>query len=329
MSSPNNTRNIAAEYSRLLVIWNNAAGQSAAGTQARAALDQYGQRGMQVKHRDTRSATEASELAAGAGRGTIVVAAGGDGTVHTVAQGLLDAVGDASKNQTEADGPPPALGVIPLGTANDFSRSLGLPEDPLRAVDALSRAEVRRLDAVRVDVDGQRQWMINAAAGGNAAEVGHRINREQKRRWGPWCYVRGVIDVMTDLQGYSLRVEVDDADPMELDAYSILLSQGRTIGSVEVASRSDLEDGQVELIVIKQAAPIETAHTAAEFFAGDYLQSEQVVYRRAECVTVFAETRMGFSIDGETTRGTAFRFTVQPASLPALVGAEYRRQPSG
>lgn len=325
MPSPTRAEDNQGRYDRILVVWNQSAGNSSQAAGVRAALDHLEQMVDDIEHGEPGSAQEAIEMAADASGRTLVLAAGGDGTVHAVAQGLIKAVrrGPALKGASHRPGP--VLGVIPLGTANDLARSLGFPIDPARAVGLLPEAEVRLLDAARLEVDGDTQWMINAAAGGNAAEVSRRINSEQKRRWGPWCYVRGVAEVLSDLASYRLELVIDDEASVALDAFNILVAQGRTVATMEAAPRADLEDGRLDLIIVREAPPLEIARTAAEFFAGDYLENDSVVYRQASRVEIHSERRIGFSIDGEVHSGHTFRFSVHPSTLPAAVGPGYRQ----
>jgi diacylglycerol kinase (ATP) len=222
----------------------------------------------------------------------------------------------------------PALAILPVGTANDFFRSLGVPFDVHHAVAAIEQATLRRLDVVRAAVDGHNQWMINAAAGGNAAEVVRRLNAQQKQRWGAWCYVRGVVDVAADLKNFSIRLSLDDQRPIEFSSFNIIVANGRTAATLDVASRANLEDGQVEVVVIQEGPLFETARVAADFVAGDYLENEHVFYRRAKTVRVECDRGIGFSIDGELHLGKSFEFIVHPAALPTVIGNHYSSEPA-
>ena len=127
----------------------------------------------------------------------LVVAAGGDGTVHLVANGLMRAGPTADTR--------PALGVLPLGTGNDLARTLGLPlkASPIEALDALRRAERHCLDLIRVSHDGDDEhtdYAVNVCAGGFSGTVDEILTSEMKQTWGPLAYLVGAVKAMPDLR---------------------------------------------------------------------------------------------------------------------------------
>lgn len=307
----------------ILVVWNQKAGNAAGRQQINDELLSLERRGFDVEQHEPKSVEETIELANAAPDGAVVVAAGGDGTVHAVAQGLLERrMRDAASPDASPRGNP-VLAILPMGTANDFFRSLGIPFDLRHAVAAIEQAILRRLDVVRVVIDGHNQWMINAATGGNAAEIVRRLNTQQKQQWGAWCYVPGVVAVAANLERFPIRVSLDDQRPIEFSSFNTIVANGRTAATLDVASRTNLEDGKVEAVVIKEGPLFETARVAADFVAGDYLENEQVFYRRAKTVRLECDRRIGFSIDGELHWGRSFEFIVHPGALPTFVGNEY------
>lgn len=317
-----------APHEQVLIVWNSKARNGAQRDAVLQALAWLEESGVAVAECEPASAEETAARAAEAPPGTLVVAAGGDGTVHAVAQGLIRRhLGPglpplrSSRAARAGDAPGgPALGIIPLGTANDLARSLGIPLEPAEAVTGLIQPVIEPIDVVQVSIDGREQWMVNVAAGGNTAEVTRRLTAEQKRLWGAWSYVRGVLEVAVDLQDYPLTVALDDSPPLALSAFNVVIANGRTAATLEVAGRADLQDGLLEVVVVKEDTLVQTAGVAAQFFAGDYLESEQVVYRRASRVRLECEGAIGFSIDGEVCTGRVFEFAARPAVLPAVVG---------
>lgn len=317
--------NASLEGKQIVVLFNGQSRRSGEGERVRESLRRLEARGFRIVEREPLSAEALSAVAEDAPEDAIIVAAGGDGTVQAVANGLLcRAIPDAAEAGPHGKASVPVLGVLPMGTANDFARSLGLGRDPADAIAVLENGTARWLDAVRVLLDDECFWMVNAAAGGNAAEVNRRVDKEMKRRWGPWCYVRGVADVLGDLQSYDVRLQIDDAPALEFNAFNVLVANGRSVGGVEAAGRADLEDGQLEVIVVKEAPLLKTAEVAIDFLSGDYLDSGQVFYQRGRRATVECERSMGFSVDGELKTGRAVTFTVVPAALRVLVGPHYR-----
>ncbi len=319
--------------SKVLILWNPCAGSADQRAAAQASIDSTWERG-ELEVVETASADQATRFAArAAGEDRLLVAAGGDGTINAVARGLLckeslalaGSQAEGSHFAAERPDPPRArLAIIPLGTGNDLARSLKIPLDPAEAVAAITHGRVRQLDIIRVAVDGRKHLLLNAATGGNAADLGWRLNEEQKRRWGAWAYIRGAVDVTTDLESHPLRLQIDGGLPQFYHAFNVLVANGRTVaGGIPIAPPASLEDGAADVIVIKEGRLAEPAATAAEVVLGDYLQSEQVVHRRGSRATVACEREMVFSIDGEVQRGKLFEFVVVPGAIAVVVGPDY------
>ncbi len=322
---------------RFQILWNIKSGSAEKRQEILEEVESLHSDEVEVEHYFPSSAHEAIEWTKEAPEDTVIVAAGGDGTVHAVAQGVIERQAEKHDRAEHSDGKHsksnldrdrsskgPALGVLPLGTANDFVRSLGIPVNPSLALAALLRGERRYLDVVRFSVDGREdEWMINVAAGGNAAEVSRRLNPEQKNRWGPWSYVGGVVDVAGEMQVYPVALHLDDDPPRELNSLNLVFANGRTAATLEVASQANLEDGRLDVVIVKEGNFMETAQLAADFFASDYLQSDQVFFRRARKVHLESERRICFSIDGELHWGNTFTYEIWPSLLPAIVGSDY------
>jgi diacylglycerol kinase (ATP) len=315
---------------RALVLLNPKSGSAdRVGEMERALLD-VRDRFSSLDVVETESADDARRRAREAAESGIdvVAAAGGDGAVNSVVAGLMDA--------REVDGVrgESALAVLPLGTGNDFARTLAVEADAEEAVRALVAHQARMLDVVHLTVESgedapRHRWFINAATGGNAGDIVDVMTDELKERWGPWCYVRGAIEVLTDLTRYRLRLQWDDeAEAEACDTYNLILANGRTAaGGVPIAWPANLEDGLLDVVVVKYGEGSDVAAITADLVLGDYLENDRVLHRRTRRLSVEADPEMTFSTDGEPVHGRAFTFEILPGVLPVLVGSEYVVQP--
>lgn len=291
-----------------LVIWNPSAGSVDGAAELRAELE----RRPGVTLRETRSTDDATELAAAGGRYDLVVAAGGDGTINAVVNGLA---GNLTNTR---------LAVLPLGTGNDFCRTLGLPADPAACVPYLSTERLRPLDLVHVETPSRQSWYINMAAGGNSGQMMEGLSDDIKRRWGPLCYLRGAVDVVTDLVTYRVVLHCDDAPPERFVALNLVLGNGRySAGGLLVAPKANPEDGLLDLIVILDGSPLDLVGMAAQYLISTYLESDRVLLRRARRVRIESDPVIPFSADGDVLPREPATFTVHPRALPVVVGPEY------
>jgi diacylglycerol kinase (ATP) len=242
-----------------------------------------------------------------------VVAAGGDGTVHAVVNGLAPDFGRAR------------LAVLPLGTGNDLRRTLAVPDDPLEALAVLDAGRERRIDLIRVETPKQTCYAVNTASGGFSGQLEEVLTDELKAAWGPLAYLRGAAAVLPDLTGYRTTLRFDDGPSEPVEALNVIVANGRYAAKGwPVAPRADPEDGLLDVVVVRYAPLLDLAGVAARLLAGDYLNGEGVLHRRARRVRVESQPGMWFSLDGELFGNEPTTFTVVPHALRVLVGPDYR-----
>jgi diacylglycerol kinase (ATP) len=253
-------------------------------------------------HHATELALEAAEAGVG-----IVAAAGGDGTIHEVVKGLL---------QAERA---PALGLIPLGTGNDLARSLDIEADPEAAVDLLLAGHTRWMDLVHAELDGAPWTCINAAAGGFAGQVGETADEELKRRWGPLSYVRSAIEAMGELSPWAVRLDVDGRSH-ELDALNVVIANGRFAGhGIPIAPRADPFDGMMNVAVVLTAPILQLSRMLPKLLAGEDPGDENFLVVAGRQVSLEVDRPMPFSVDGELVEATRAGFRLEPGALRVVV----------
>lgn len=244
----------------------------------------------------------------------VVIAAGGDGTVASVASVLARLGPDA-----------PALGVLPLGTANDLATQLAIPLDVEAALAIFDAAEVRALDAIELALeDGSTRVVVNVANGGFAANVGAALDSEAKETWGALAYARAAIEA----EGPTHRVtfQVDDDAPEQHEAVVLAIANGATCGGgVRVAPTADLEDGLFDLVLVSPASAPRLAALAARLRVGKLEDHELLERRVGRALSLRVEPPMAFSLDGELVEQSVVAARVLPGALKVVVGPEYRR----
>lgn len=254
-----------------------------------------------------------------------VVAVGGDGTVHLVANGLME--GGASADER------PVLAVLPLGTGNDFARTLGLPLGlpPLDAFELVREAPARPLDVIRVTHPGCEaltRYAINACAGGFSGAVDEVLTSEMKGTWGPLAYLVGAVKALPDLNDHRTLICWDGGPAEAIDAFNVVVANGRTAGGGKpVAPRANPEDGRLDVVVIRAGSGLDVARLVARVVAGNYLNDDFVVFNRVQRVSVEATPGMWFNVDGELRTNDPITFEVVPGALRVAVGPDYAAEP--
>ncbi len=273
--------------------------------------------GIEVVEVETEDETrDAATAAARAGIRT-VVAAGGDGTLHLVVNGLM-AVGETA-------GERPDLGLIPLGTGNDFARTLGLPlGDVAGCLTCLPEGPRRALDLIRYAHEGRSGYAVNVCAGGFSGTVGDTLTPEFKASWGPLAYLVGAAKLLPDLTDYRTEIMWDGGPAESIDAYNVVVANGRTAaGGQPVAPRANPEDGLLDVVVVRAGSALDIARLAALVLAGDYITDDAIVFNQVRSVRIHSTPGMWFNVDGELRTNAPISFEVVPAALNVIVGPDY------
>jgi diacylglycerol kinase (ATP) len=292
---------MSSKHRKAIFVWNDNAGSASAGDALRSACSAH----FDALHT---TAHEAEQFLRGSGReAALVVAAGGDGTINTV----INALAKTSSTVT--------LGVLPLGTGNDFCRSLGIPLDPYEALRLLVDGPSRAMDLGVIDYGHGERLFVNVAAGGNADQMKQQVTSELKQKWGALCYVRGAVAALSNLQGYETTLILDGGEAIVLPLWNVVVANGEfSGGGMPVAPGAIVDDGWFDVVAVLDGTPIDVATLAANFVFGNLLEHESVRHWRARRVTITSQPPMKFSLDGETIESQHYDFHLLPRALTVI-----------
>jgi diacylglycerol kinase (ATP) len=246
-------------------------------------------------------------LASGAG---LIVAMGGDGTLNEVVAGLADDFGRAR------------LGLLPLGTGNDFARSIDVPADLDAALAVLAAGHVRRVDVARATLAGESRHFVNMSAGGVGGMVSEKAS-EHKERWGPLAYLRAAVGTLPELQGFKTRITLDGFERLDVDAYNVVVSNGRYVAAgIPVSPRSLLDDGLLDVMLVPAVSLPELALLVPQILLGRHTESDLLHFRKAGRIDIEADPPMSFNVDGELIGEGPIRFELLPRVLEVVVGPD-------
>jgi diacylglycerol kinase (ATP) len=293
---------------KTLVICNPAAG----GAGDRRTLASKLRDGLGAVVRVTGKKGDAARLARGAvAKGfDFVIAAGGDGTLNEVVNGIATKAGAVQ------------IGLLPLGTGNDFARVLKLPSAIDDNIDILRAQRTKAIDLVRLKSDRVR-YFVNVSAGGFSGLVDEKLTPEIKQTWGPLAYVRSAAAALPELHAYRSKVVLDGTERFSVDLYNVIVGNGRYVaGGLPVAPEADPSDGQLDVILISKCSTTDLVVLAAQMLVGKHLSSDGVVFRRAAKISIRSRPGMWFNTDGEMVGNEPAVFQVMPGALNFVVGKQ-------
>ena len=257
----------------------------------------------------TKRAGDAEKWARQAARAgcDLLIVAGGDGTLNEVVNGI------ARVRRR------PRIGIIPLGTGNDFARTLGLPFSLEQNIDILRKGKTLAIDIVRVQSDRAR-YFVNVSAGGFSGIVRDKITPAIKRNWGPLAYVRGAAAALPKLHAYKTRIVLDEREELSTIVYNVVIANGRfAAAGLPIAPRADPSDGLLDVILIPKRSGPEMAFLAAEIVLGSHFSGSSVIFRQAKKITVRSRPGMCFNVDGELVGRAPAEFQILPGALDFVV----------
>ncbi|MEU3166513.1 diacylglycerol kinase family protein [Streptosporangium sp. NPDC006930] len=234
--------------------------------------------------------------------GRDVVVLGGDGTLHVVVAALH------RRGELEAR----TVGLVPLGTGNDFARGLGVPLDPPVAARVVLAGRPQPLDLLVDDEDGVVVNMVHLGIGAEASEDATPL----KPVLGRLAYAAGALLAGVRSPGWRLRVTVDGRSVG--DGRRVLMvgiGNGLTIGGgTPLAPRARPDDGMADVVVSLTTGPLDRLAYALRLRRGTHPGLRDVITIRGREVTVEGDS-VPVNADGELTgRITRRRWTVLPAA---------------
>lgn len=286
------------------IILNPAAGSV---TDLTALLTKLSPLGADVKITGKRGAAERYARHALRDGCELIVAAGGDGTLNEVVNGIADKPGQAT------------IALLPLGTGNDFARSLGLPNELDAALEVLLAGRTRGVDLVRVTSDRVR-YFVNVSAGGFSGVVNEKLTPEMKETWGPLAYARSAAAALPELRAYRTNVSLDNDECVSMDVYNVVVANGRYVaGGTPIAPEAEIDDGLLDVILLVESSPAKLAMLMPKVLVGSHLTNDAVVFRRAAKVGVNSRPGMWFNVDGELVGNQPAVFEIVPRALQFVV----------
>lgn len=296
------------------MILNPTAGGGAAARARRELERELARRGVDFSVRQTERRGHAVELAreSALDGASAVIAAGGDGTIHEVANGLLKAA--------EEGVPMPAMGVLPIGTGNDFAKLVDRSTSRDVAYGAVAGGRIRRVDAGLVSWDGESEFFVNAMGTGIDVEVVRQIERYPRLR-GTIGYLLGLLRAVIGFRPVPLRVRADD---LVIEEKVMICAVGNSPclgGGFHLFPGARPDDGLLDLCLIGEVKLREVPQAIARILRGTHASLPMVKLMKVRSVEIEAVhgDPLYFQLDGELRFGSRLKIEARQHALPVLV----------
>ena len=254
---------------------------------------------MRAVWRVTRGPGDAGRIVAGLPDGVMAVAVGGDGTVHEVAAACV--------------GRDLALGVLPVGSGNDYVKALGVGTDLGRALEVLAGGKVRVVDAG--DVNGVR--FNNGLGIGFDAEVAAGLAEAPAYLGGTGRYLWSVGRLLWGFRCHEATLRLDGGEVVEAETILVAVALGTTYGSMfRLAPEARLDDGLFDVVWSEEVSRAEVLRLVPAALGGTLPRHPKVHLARAREVEVELAKEVPAHVDGEILAPTrAFQARVLPGAL--------------
>lgn len=214
----------------------------------------------------------------------VVIAAGGDGTLNEVVNGL------AEKPYR------PRLGLIPVGTTNDYARAVGIPRTIMDAVEIIAEGH-----HVPVDIGKFNDtYFVNIAAVGRITEVSYEVPSRLKTVLGQLAYYIKGIEMLPKLKPTPVSISYD-GKTFNGEAMLVLVANTNSVGGFEkLAPDATINDGLFNLVILEKTSVPEFIRLASDALRGDHLAHPKIIYTQAKEIHISTPNEeVHINIDGE------------------------------
>ncbi|WP_017472362.1 diacylglycerol/lipid kinase family protein [Amphibacillus jilinensis] len=235
----------------------------------------------------------------------LVIIAGGDGTVHEV----VNIVAPLPHR--------PTLAIIPAGTANDFSRQINMPQDPIEAAQTILALKKQSVDIGKTE----QRYFVNFWGIGLITQASQSIDARSKQNIGKLAYYLQAIQSVGQVTPFKLTLQTQDK-VIEDQAVMVIIGNGSYTGGVRaLLPKANISDGLFEVLVIKEAS-IQTVLSILQSRKAsvDHQELEGVIALQTHCLSISTEPSQTIDCDGESDGQTPTEIVVLPKHIEMIVG---------
>ncbi|WP_375104343.1 diacylglycerol kinase family protein [Paenibacillus sp. RS8] len=288
-----------------MIIINPSSGKEEAGEYVRYAERVLADQGYLVTIKETAKELDATRYCITACEECydLVVSIGGDGTLHETINGLM--------NQKQH----PKLGVVPLGTVNDFARALQIPLNPEIAIQTLASSNVKTVDIGCLN----DRLFGNVVAVGSIAGSLSSVSIEEKTKLGSLAYLKEGLKQLTSTSTHPLVIHYDEKT-WQGDSPLFLAVLTNSVGGFEnLIPDAAVDDGLLHCFIIQDLSILNTITASISLLLGSLKDHKDVVYFTAQNVTVSSPEAVRTNVDGEEGPILPITLSVLPRHIQVIV----------
>lgn len=225
-----------------------------------------------------------------------IIICGGDGTIDLI-------VNELKKRDINIP-----IGIIPSGTANDFANALGLSFEPEEAIKNIISSKSKKIDIGKVN----NKYFINVASSGMFTDVSQKINTHMKNSFGRiGYYIKGIEEALS-MREFNVTVTSDEVS-YSGNMYLLLVFNGKTAGNINLAYKSEFDDGYLDVIIFKGMPIPKSIPVFIGVLKGEHLDfdtDDEILYFKTKKLVIDCdESDLGTDIDGE--KGPSFPLCIE------------------
>ncbi|ABR50853.1 diacylglycerol kinase, catalytic region [Alkaliphilus metalliredigens QYMF] len=211
----------------------------------------------------------------------VIVAIGGDGTIHEVLNGMIH-----SKKK---------LGIIPAGTGNDLAKSLNYPTNVEQALETVLNGHTRKIDIGRINGN----YFINFASIGLDALIAEEANKMKKLYSSRYTYVLAVLKGIIVFKSPTIKVLIDGKEQKREIMLLAICNGAYYGGGMKIAPTADVADGYLDVCLIRKMSKLKLLFLFPTIFTGNHVKYKEVEFYRGKKVEVSSQSKFKFNADGE------------------------------
>ncbi len=230
--------------------------------------------------------------------------AGGDGTINRVLHLYM---------KKELTLP---IAILPTGTANDFAKYLNMPLDIMEACEKILHSKAKRVDLGKVNDN----YFINVFSFGLFTDVSQKTPTHLKNTFGKLAYYFNGMKEIPRFGKIDLKVESEDLT-IQTKCFLAFVFNGQTAGNINIAYNSKIDDGLLDVILVKGENLLKLGNLAYNFLRGEHLEKaeqENILYFKSKSLSLSSSQEITTDIDGETGPSLPVQIICIPKALPIL-----------